>query len=91
MLTIIKVLYDRFIGLADAYNFEEGLKCTGHSDMLVKGDMYVEGNLDASRVVLSGKVFFNGGVTYAVQPRYESKKSSMGKRRSEIDGVEMTW
>lgn len=91
VLTILVVIEDKLVCLDDAYNFEEGLKCSNHSNMLVKGDMYVEGNLEAGRVVLSGKVFFHGGVIYAVEPRYESTNSSIGKRRSEIDGIEMTW
>jgi hypothetical protein len=45
----------------NAYHFNEGMICTSAHEFVVKGDLFVEGNLSCRELVVSGSVSFWGG------------------------------
>ena len=77
-------IHDEVSAVDSVYHFDEGLEILDNGDMLVKGDCLIKGNLDANRVILSGKVSFHRGIDYHVKPRYESQLSTVGKSRNRI-------
>jgi cytoskeletal protein CcmA (bactofilin family) len=80
-LTNIQGFDQRLEFIEAHYLFEEDLRSIGDHEILIKGDLLIEGNLKAKKVFLTGKIFCSGGVSYgyrSIEPKY----STMNKCRN---------